>query len=820
MKISLNWLQRYIDLSGRSPQAIEQALTMIGFEVESIETLGLPDLENCVVGEILERVDHPNADRLGVCKVSTGTMDTHSIVCGASNYKVGDRVPVALPGCLLPGGFKIKKTKLRGVPSEGMLCSARELGLGDDHAGLLILEQRPEPGTPLNQVFPDRETVFDIEVTPNRPDCLSHIGIARELAAYWDLDLEYPALSVNPRGPFAEDSSPLVQKLTSETDFCPFYQGWNLQGITIAPSPEWLQKDLRAIGLRPINNVVDVTNFVLHELGQPLHAFDAGKIKSKEICVRMATQGERITTLDGKERSLQDQMMVIADAGRALVIAGVMGSLEAEVDDHTTSIFLESAYFRASNIRRTSRQLGLSTDSSYRFERGVDPCGAEFAALRAIDLILETAGGKLCGPPLTIGEPPAIEQEIAVTRNFVEQKLGFSITDEAIERSLANLGFSVNSEETFSEENGIAVPDTLFSVSIPSFRLDLGRPCDLVEEILRIYGTDKIPASPVSTFGSMRQDDPLTRFQRNAASLLAAKGFMECVTTSMRSEKEIRQWYGHADADNLGMANPLASDQSHLRPSLLPGLLDALQLNKSRSVSLQGLFEIGRAFREVDGKVWETLFVGVVLPKDPETSWDNSANRSFFTMSALAQDLLRLAGIKEKPENFLPLEDDEAWQKGHSASAGAFSTGWEIKFGLLSFPLLRHWDLEEGVLACGLYFLPDFLRQTFERPRYKSLSSFPPASRDLALVVDANRPAGPLKFDIEKTARNIVGSAFEVEEVRIFDVYSGKGIPDGTKSLAFSLRFRSQERNLTDEEVNQAFLQIQKALIKPGISLR
>ena len=431
MKIGLNWLKRYLDIDRPSGE-IEEALTLIGFEVEGVEHIGLAPMEDVVVGEVKASVQHPNADRLSVCQVVTEPGgEERTIVCGAKNYSVGDRVAVALPGAVLPGDFKIGKSRLRGVESAGMLCSARELELGDDHEGILILGGELALGTSINEVFPEHDIVFDIEVTPNRPDCLSYIGIARELGAYFKLPFTYPVTDIlrDPAGSGVEGELLDKVRVDSVVD-CPHYRAYSIRGVTIGESPDWLQRLLRSVGLRPINNVVDVTNFVLLELGQPLHAFDAAKIRGDSLFIRSARDGESITTLDGKTRELDADMVVIADSERALAVGGVMGSEEAEVDGTTVDVVLEAAYFRPANIRRTAKLLGLSSDSAYRFERGVDPKGTEFAALRAIELIIETAGGAVSAPPLVEGSPPSVEREIAITPGFVCAALGFDVTSD------------------------------------------------------------------------------------------------------------------------------------------------------------------------------------------------------------------------------------------------------------------------------------------------------------------------------------------------------------------------------------------------------
>jgi phenylalanyl-tRNA synthetase beta chain len=796
MKISLEWLNEYVDLEGLAVESISHALTMIGFEVEGVEHAGLPPLENVVVGEILSFDKHPDADRLSVCEVDVGDGAPRTIVCGARNFRARDRVIAALPGAVLPGDFKIKKSKLRGVESMGMLCSERELGIGADHAGIAVLATRPEVGTPVNAIFPEPDTVFDIEITPNRPDALSHLGIARELAAWFRRDLRYPELRVNPS---EASEGRLVESLECpEPELCPHYRGYSLRGVAVGPSPQWLKRRLTAVGLRPINNVVDATNYVLHETGQPLHAFDVAKIGGPRIIVRRAMAGERIVTLDDKERVLQEHNLVIADAGRALVVAGVMGSVDAEVDEATTDIFLEAAWFNPASVRRTSKQLGLSTDSSYRFERGVDPKGAEYAALRCLDLITELAGGELLGPPLVAGEPPLVEREIDLSPGWVRERLGFDIPDEAIKDSLDRLELAV--DETVDDEDA-----PLFRVGIPSFRQDLYRPIDLVEEVIRMHGSDRIPEGSVKATVTLREDDPVPVYQRHATALLTGKGFQETVHYSLRDERELKLWYGSGALDQLALANPLASDASHLRPSLVPGLLDCLRLNAARHNEAVRLFECGRVFRAYADNVYELFSVGFVVAQEGAASWRAGERPDYYLSARIAADLLEAAGVPSDPARFLPIEGEHPWQPGHAARIGGFSDGYEAKFGLLNLAMTREWDIDQPVLAGALHFLPEFLQRPRGRATFQPFSLFPPAIRDLAVIVPEAMAAGAVEQALAQAAGERCEGDMQVESIQVFDVYRGKGLPEGHKSIACKLVFRHPERTLNDKEVNAAF---------------
>ncbi len=816
MLLSHKWLHRYIKLN-KTPDEITEALTLIGFEVEDVTHIGLPHFEHVVVGKILSSDPHPDADRLSVCKVDTASeLGLSTIVCGAKNYKVGDHVPVALPGAILPGGFEIKRSKLRGVDSEGMMCSPKELGMGDDHGGLLILENKPNLGTPINQVYPETDIVFDIEVTPNRPDCLSHLGMARELAAYFGLTLLYPEIIASGNNENGKEDTNLISNLNINTpENCPYYRAYSILNVTIRQSPEWMQLLLKSIGLRPINNVVDVTNFVLHELGQPLHAFDATKILGGNLTVRLAEKDEKITTLDDKERLLDSTMTVIADDERSLVIGGVMGSVDAEVDNNTRNIVLEAAYFNPSNIRATSRKLGLSSDSSYRFERGVDSAGLEFAAMRAIDLILETAGGNVVEVPLVSGAPLQTVKEIIISPDYIRKTLGFHVDDKDIKRVFESLEFLISIHD--SKTNGKE-----WYIKIPEYRIDLDRPIDLVEEFLRIYGTDKIPEATVQSPGLISCDNPITVFNRKVSAYLVGQNFSECLNYSLRSKEELEKWFTLAASQSLGLSNPLASDQSHLRTSLLPGLLDTIILNQNRRNNPQRLFEAGRVFREKDGLLWEAVSVGfVMLQSKVKQDWLAAKNPDLFSAKKIVLELLKFAGIKNDDIKIKLLTSNNQWQEGHSASAGNTDRGWETKFGMLNLSLLKEKDIEGTVIAGWVTILPELIEKYKTERSYQPLSNFPPVTKDLALVVDESVLSSEVRNKLSLVTKDAVGKQFNIESIEVFDVYQGDGLPEGKKSLAFSLIFRADDRTLTDVEVNKVFLEIQNRITDDtGYSIR
>ncbi len=811
MKLSLNWLRRYVALD-RPVEEISNALTMIGFEVEGIARTGLSPIANVVVGEIVTRDKHPGADKLSVCTVRVAPEAAPiQIVCGAPNCDAGHRVPVALPGAVMPGDFKIKVSKIRGVESNGMMCSARELGLGEEHGGLLVLPATLTLGTPIHEAIGAGDVVFDLEITPNRPDCLSHLGLARELAAWFRLPLQYPAIKTGEPVAGAPAVPHLLESVavTAEAD-CPHYTAHVVAGVKIGPSPAWLQEALQAVGLRPINNVVDVTNFVLMETGQPLHAFDAKKIAGHRLCIRRAAEGEKLVTLDNKERVLTERMLVIADAEKPLVVAGIMGGANAEVDATTTDLVLESAFFKSTAIRATAKKLGLSSDSSYRFERGIDPCGLLPAARRAIDLILETAGGQVVGPLFNVGCAPATETAIEVTPDFIRARAGYEIPDATMRELLEAIELEIEERADTTRLTGVT-----WTVKVPSWRGDLDRDVDLVEEVVRLHGCDKIPPAPVVAVALPEDDDPITEFNRAAGAYLVGQHFHECANYSQRSGPETAAWFSDAAAKTLGLANPFTEEYSHLRASLVNGLLENLRLNQDRRTGATKLFEVGRTFREVEGKIHECLSVGFVIRTESEDAqWLARPAADFYTAKRHLAVIAANAGVNIESLRVERVAAPNAgWQPDHAATFGRVTDGCEARCGLLNLEMLRKLGLAGGVVAGMLYVLPEKVAEAKRRAKYKPFSLFPAALRDIALVVDAGAAAETVRRDVAKAARAAAGK-IALENVRLFDVYQGKGLPEGKKSFAFSLVYRAEDRTLTDDEVNAAFQKAQDELAK------
>jgi phenylalanyl-tRNA synthetase beta chain len=814
MKLSRNWLRQYVRLYATTEE-LQRAITFLGFEVESVTNTGLPPLTNVVVGEILTRTKIPNLKKdISLCTVDVGPAHggVRSIVCGAPNCDAGRRVPVALPGAVLPSGFQIAQRKTYGHESQGMMCAPDELGLPGDHSGLLLLPSTAPIGQPINEALPDGDTVFDVEVTPNRPDALCHLGMARELAAWLKYDLQHPETKFQgtPKG---TPPSPLLTSIRVDApEDCSLYVGIAVTGVKVGPSPAWMQERLLAVGLRPINNLVDVGNYVMLELGQPLHVFDAKKIAGRQIVVRRAVDGEKLVTLDGKERALNSRMLVIADEAKPLVIAGLMGGHDAGVDATTTDIILEAACFRPQSIRWTSRRLGLTSDSAYRFERGVDPHGTVAAAHRAIDLILETAGGTVVGPVMKAGGDRPWSREIRITPNYIRAKLGFDVTDDEMRDALIGLALSIKAEH----ETAAGLE---WTVAIPSHRRDLDRPIDLVEEVLRIYGTDRVPSAicsgPALADGD---DDPIARFNRQVTEYLVGQHFHEVVNYTLRAQTELATWVSAAAATELALANPFVDDQSHLRPTLIMGILESLKLNQSRGIPAARLFETGRVFMELNGTVQECVAVGFVLCHNPkERAWRTRPEPDFYTVKRHVEILARAAGLDLAAQPLVPVRGAYwGWQEGQSAAAGEMSDGWTARFGLLNLAMVRAAGIEGKVWAGTLALLPQKLTVGGSHTRYRPFSLFPAALRDLALVVDADRHADEVRTQLLQLAQAATGPSFAIERVEVFDVYTGAGLPAGKKSLAFALSFRSAERTLTDDEVNAAFGKIQQAIAADG----
>lgn len=806
MKISHNWLKQYIPLT-QKPSVVREALTMLGFEVDEIYYFGLPPLDGVVVGEVLSRTPHPNADRLGICEVDIGNSKPLQIVCGASNFKVGDRVPVAQIGSILPGNFKIKSSKIRGISSSGMMCSAKELNIGEDQAGLLLLKDKPAIGTAINKVFSDNDTVYEVEITPNRPDCLSHIGIARELAAYFSIKLTYPSI-ITELNQASIPEQPLLDKVTlEEKDACPLYSAYCIRNVRIGPSPKWLRTFIETVGLRSINNVVDVTNYVLWEFGQPLHLFDAEKIMNKQLLVRYAQSGDQFISLEGKPYILKGEDLVIADEKNILAIAGVMGGKLAEVDNQTKNIILEAAFFEPIGIRKTVLHTSLSTDSSYHFERGVDSHQVSDAAQRAIDLILKVSGGCLERPFFKKGTPTLIENEISINPDYIRNRCGYGPNNEKIAEIFDSLELKV---QALNDAEG--KPQWL--IKPPTFRSDLVSRADLIEEFVRIYGCDKIPSSPVFSSETRLCPSPTAKFTSLAGTFLKSQYGNECYNYSLISSASLeRLGWSQTDVQLSKVENPLAQDQDTLRPTLLLGLIDNIGYNQANGNHPEFLFEQGKVFRSLSGTLKECISVAWVQVQDCQLPhWHSTPPRDIFEIKKQIVCLLKMAGINPDKLSWATQHTGGIWEPSHWSRAGQWTQGFEANWGTVNTQETKFRGVNSIIFGAELILSDDLLQRTRKKSHFKPFSKHPIVSKDLALVIPKNITAKTILSQLQKIALRSLAKEVELKDLFLFDIYEGDGIKKNLKSLGFTFVFQALNRTLKDQEVNAIFENIQRRI--------
>jgi phenylalanyl-tRNA synthetase beta chain len=810
MKFTLNWLQEYIDLDGVPPEKLAEELTMLGLEVESVAAL-YEDLAGLKTGKVVSVEAHPNADKLTLCKVEVGD-ETLQIICGAPNVRAGLGVVVALPGTTLPGDFKIKKSKVRGVESQGMLCSERELGLSEDHQGIMELPGEVETGQSFIDCSGLRDTMIEVDLTPNRPDCASVIGIGREVAGIYRKPLSVPQ-----KGTSLTEASSSFSVEVENPELCPRYAARLITGVRIGVSPWWLRKRLLAVGLRPINNVVDVTNLVMLEYGQPLHAFDFDTLADKKIVVRTPRLDEAtFTTLDQVERRLDRDMLMICDGRGPVAVGGVMGGLHSEVTDQTSRVLLESACFNDISIRKTARRLNLSTDASYRFERGVDPGGTIDAMQRAVELICEVSGGTAEAGGIDV-QVPQQPRSIDLRVSRTSQMLGVDFTAEQIRELLESIEIPC---EPIDE-------DTL-RVRVPSFRVDLEREADLFEEVARLFGFNQIPVTLPSVDLSYPEQDS-ERIRRNeACRTMTRAGFTEAINYSFVSSQYDDALLLTKDdprRSHVHLLNPLTEDQDVMRTSLLPGLLENVKRNLNFQQSSCRLFEIGKVFNPNDGAPLPdepTRICGVLVGnryngcsplhhKAEETDINDARGG---VESLLAG--MRLADTSAAPQVFCTTADD--------AGEPFCAPGYEIKvrsaerqlgsIGKLKNEILLHFGIKRDVY----YFDLDFSALCALKPTARTfapLPVYPTVKRDIALLVPRGTEAGNLVTTISSSGEKLV------ESCELFDVYQGDKIDSTMKSVALTITYRSATRTLTEKNVEKAHDKLVKLLIDThGGSLR
>lgn len=797
MDISYNWLRTVAPSITRSPREIADALGMLGAPVDELAPLG-EALGDILIARIEEVRPHPNADRLRLCTVNAGGEELQ-VVCGAPNVEAGKYYPFAPIGASLPGGINIKKAKLRGEVSQGMLCSARELGLGREHEGLMTLSGEWPAGASFVEEMGLDDWRLVLDVTPNRPDLLSHAGVARELAPGGVADIELAPFSDGYSAPevaSVETSGELAGVAVEIEDpaLCPRYMAAVVRGVKVGSSPEWLATRLRAIGLRPINNVVDATNYVLHEMGQPLHAFDLAKLNGPAIRVRHAKEGETLRTLDGIDRKLEAGMLVIADAEHPVAVAGVMGGEESEVSAETVDLLLECARFDERSVRRTARALGLSTDASFRFERGVDPELQAPALARLVDLILKVAGGTAESTMLDVSPAPAVPTVVELRPDRVSALLGIDIDAGEIEGLLAPIGFTV--EESSSK--------VTLRVRVPGYRPDVTREVDLIEEVARRRGYDSFPELRVAFRPSAVPEDALLGVERRVRAVLSRWGFMEARTAAFAPAGEAR----------VPLLNPLSSEESHLRDALTPGLLGRVEHNWAHGVRHIRLYEVGTAFfPATDSAAREVVrvaavFTGATRPPhwtaedDAYDAWDLKALMAELAQAVdgeapvpgadpVAEPSFAAAAVVLQPGATLQVS---------AAGGGVIGIGGRVSAQRIDAPAWSDpvWSLELD--------LPAETATAARSVTYAALPEHPASERDLALLV----PEATAASEVERVIVESGGNA--LSEVRPFDVYEGPGVEAGTRSIAWRLRFRLQDRTLTDREVDAAVDRILDAL--------
>lgn len=785
MIVTYNWLKEFVDFSF-TPQDLCDRLTMVGLEVDALEEIG-GNLDSVIVAKLESVERHPDADRLTVCQVNNGK-ETVQVVCGAPNHRTGDIVAFAQPGSVLPGDFKIKKSKIRGQVSMGMLCSGKELALSEESAGIMILAADLPLGMPVFEALALKDFQIEIGLTPNRPDCLSVVGVAREVAALSGNDLKLPA-------PQIQETTDSIDNMVSVTiedpEGCPRYAARMVKNVKIGPSPDWLVRRLEAVGMRSINNVVDVTNYVMMELGHPLHAFDFRQVRDGKIIVKRAAEGEKFKTLDDQEHTLTAEDLMICDGQRPVAMAGVMGGLDSEVQDDTATILLEAAYFKPTMIRRTSKRHGLHTESSHRFERGADIDMIPVALERAASLIAELGDGDILNG--IIDNYPQQLEPLALTLSTLkaQQLLDVAVARDGIKNMLTSIGLT--------SEDGDS--DDALTVLVPSFRPDIEREVDLIEEVARLYGYDKIPVTmPVGAVSAKRP--PLNQLlQKTLRQTMVTAGFSEAMNYSFiaaDSFEKIRITEDDKRLTTVKILNPLSADQAVMRTSLVPSLLETVAKNLNYRSSDLRLFELRPVFlpgENADDCI-EKLSLTAVMSgrREPEGWAQSSENIDFYDLKGVVEEIIEKLSI-----NKISFSSDEGQPYLHPGKScclksGAATLGF---IGEVHPEVLARFDIDQPVYLFELDFSA-LLDAVGEGTQFQLLSKFPDVMRDSALLLDENVTASQVMEIINRSKIKYF------EDAVIFDLYTGKGVPEGKKSLAIRVSYRAMEKTLTEAEVTKA----------------
>ncbi len=807
MKISYNWLKQFIKTDWKSEETAA-LLTDLGLEVEGIEKYESlkGGLEGVVVGHVLTCIPHPNADKLKITTVDIGTGTPIQIVCGATNVAAGQKVPVATIGTKLYDkegiAFDIKKGKIRGEESHGMICAEDELGLGEGHEGILILDKNLEPGTPASKVFNIlTDEVFEIGLTPNRADAMSHWGVARDLrAGLIQKKINHSELITPSVNKFKVEKRTLkIDVKVEDGKLAPRYCGVTISGVSVKPSPEWLKHRLKSIGLTPKNNIIDVTNYVLHELGQPLHAFDASKINGK-IIVKTVAAGTKFTTLDDIERTLHEEDLMICDEKGPLCIAGVFGGKNSGISDNTSTIFLESAYFNPVSIRKTAKRHALSTDASFRFERGIDPTITQYALKRAAILIQEVAGGEITSDIIDLLTKKIDDFSIVLNYDNVTKIIGQEIPKETIKKILVSLDIKVTS-----------VSDKSLGLIIPAYRVDVQREIDVIEEILRVYGYNNINFTKklnATISNSSRTED--YKVQNIIANQLVSLGFNEMMANSLTSPEYIKLSEELSEAFNVMILNPLSNDLSAMRQSLLFSGLEAVSYNINRRNSDLKLFEFGKTYHQYPTGLEEHKHLTLLLSGNRlSESWTTTQKPSdFFLFKGYVNAILTRLGI-EKTQNE-PVSSD-VFAEGIAITVG---TETVVELGTIKKSILKHFDIKQDVLFADFNW-HIILKLISTKIKFSEIPKYPEVRRDLALLVDQNVAFDAIYAIARQTEKSLL------KAINLFDVYQGANLPEGKKSYAVSFVIQDNSKTLTDSQIEKIMGKLQTNLeTELGATLR
>lgn len=828
MNISYKWLKRYIDFE-LSPKELASVLTSVGLECDTVEEVESirGGLRGIVIGKVLTCEEHPDSDHLHVTTVDLGSGEPVQIVCGAPNVAAGQTVVVATVGTTLYDGdkeFQIKKSKIRGKESFGMICAEDEIGIGTDHAGIMVLPDGIAPGTPAAEYFNvESDYCLEVELTPNRVDAASHYGVARDLKAKQvatDFEKgdfsEYPEIHLPDATSFSSDRKDgAVEVKVEDPQGCPRYSGVTIRNVEVGESPEWLKNLLTAVGQRPINNIVDITNFILLGIGQPLHCFDLGKVEDEKIVVRTCPQGTKFTTLDGVERELHEADLMICDASKPMCIAGVFGGMDSGVTEETKSVFIESAWFNPTRVRRTARRHGLSTDASFRYERGTDPSITVYAAKLAAVLIKELAGGEICGELVDICDAPIEKKEMDFSFSYCDRLIGKALPHELITAILKALDFDVEKTEN---------PDVLH-LKVPTYRVDVYRPCDVVEEILRIYGYNNVEIGDemhvsLSQRGATDEDYAL---QQIISEQLTAQGFCELMNNSLSAVGYYEESEKYPLSKCVRLLNPLSNELAVMRQTLLYGGLESLAHNINRRAADLKFYEFGNVYcfnpekestkdhplapysERMELSLWLT-------GKKEAASWNvKAAEASIYDLRGIVDNIFRRLGVSEQALTMTQGTDETFAAK---LDIAARSGKLIAEIGIVSSKVLKMFGIEQPVCYAGIDWTALFKLAAKNKVVYAELPKTQPVERDLALLVDKSVKFSDIEAAIRKAERKIL------KEVKLFDVYEGKNLPEGKKSYAVSMKLQDNEKTLNDKQIDASMKRIIDSLKVLGAELR